>query len=136
MALGTTLINVGMEHLRERTRPRPRTSPDQRASERPKDSPPSPVYVYGLVDPRTNEVRYVGASVEPWRRRAEHLWEARSTSTTPKAVWLRDILAGGHESSVLILARTTRADWRSVEETWIARYTNLTNKGAEAPEEE
>jgi hypothetical protein len=90
----------------------------------------------GLLDPRTNEVRYMGASVDPWRRRAEHLWQARSTSTTPKAVWLRDLLSSGHEPGVLILARTTRADWRSVEEKWIQTYVNLTNKGAEAPEDE
>jgi hypothetical protein len=131
LVFGQTLINVAAEHLRERARPG--------GKDGPRGGPPPRtirlgVYIYGLVDPRTQEVRYVGASVQPWRRRSEHLWEARSTSTTPKAVWLRDLLEAGLEPELRILAQTTRAAWREVEEAWIDRFPNLTNGGGNRPE--
>jgi hypothetical protein len=69
-----------------------------------------------------------------WRRGTEHLAGARAGSTSAKAAWLRELLAAGFEPSVVILTRTTRQHWRSVEESWIARYEGLTNRGAEAPE--
>jgi hypothetical protein len=85
------------------------------------------------VDPRTHEVRYVGASTNPWRRRAEHLAEARSTSTTRKAVWLRDVLSAGLEPEVRLLAQTSRKAWREVELSWIAQFPNLTNSNGTQP---
>jgi hypothetical protein len=143
LAVGQTLIEAGVAHLRERITP----TPTPAGGAAPPPQPPSPsasaertsppiVYVYGLVDPRTNQVRYVGASIDPWRRRSEHLSEARSASQSAKALWLRDLLATGGQPQVLILGRTARDDWRSIEERWIASYTNLTNRGAEAPEED
>jgi hypothetical protein len=92
------------------------------------------VCIYGLADPRTNEVRYVGASVDPWRRRSEHLADARSGGMSAKCVWLNALLTEGLDPQLLLLARTTRSNWRVVEEKHMARYTNLTNRGAEAPE--
>jgi hypothetical protein len=123
-AIAGTLIDIGMAHLRKALEPQPSRSYD----------PPTVIYIYGLVDPRTNQVRYIGASLDPWRRRSEHLSEARSSSQTPKALWLRDLLCAGLEPSLTILARTTRSTWRSVEEKWIASYSDLTNSGGTRPE--
>jgi hypothetical protein len=75
------------------------------------------------------------ASINPWRR-LQHISEARTQVSTPKATWLRELAAAGHEPEMRILARSTRADWRTVEDSLVLRYPNLTNKGVEAPDEQ
>ena len=55
VAVTTILIGVVADHVRERPRPRPRA---------PEAGGRLSVYIYGLADPRTKEVRYVGASVK------------------------------------------------------------------------
>ena len=130
-AVAMTLIDIGMAHLRKAREPRPDGPPPR--------EPRTNICIYGLVDPRTHEVRYVGAAVNPLRRRSEHLAEARSGSTTPKAVWLRELLGCGLEPEVRLLAQTTRAAWREVEQQWMGSFSNLTNSGGsrlEEPEQE
>ena len=43
---------------------------------------PKPIYIYALIDPRDQRVRYVGQSVDPERRLAHHL-----TRYTSIRVW-------------------------------------------------
>jgi hypothetical protein len=137
-SLGQALIEAGTAHVRDRCAPKPHPHPDPVPP-----VPPTtvvdvdlPIYVYGLLDPRTTQIRYVGASINPWRRRLQHMSEARSQVATPKAAWLRELAAAGHEPELRILARTNKTDWRIVEDSLILRYPNLTNKGAEGPEEQ
>jgi hypothetical protein len=137
MTVAQQLVQIGMDHLRKAWEP----GQDEPPPREPRATTYLNIYIYGLVDPRTNEVRYVGAAKNPWLRRSRHLSEARSPekSTTPKAVWLRDLLSAGLEPQVLILAYTTRANWREVEEKWIRSFPNLTNSNGtriEDPESE
>jgi hypothetical protein len=46
--------------------------------------------VYALVDPRTNEVRYIGSSVNAKRRYAAHISD-RDTSNQKKQSWIDEL---------------------------------------------
>lgn len=68
---------------------------------------PSVVYVYGLVDPRTGLIRYVGKTKDPKDRIGSHLTEARHVGCprTYKNYWVRRLLAEGLRPGMLLLCR-------------------------------
>ena len=61
-------------------------------------------YVYGLKDPETGEIRYVGKSPNPKNRYKEHVAEARTASRTEKQRWIAGLLARSLHPSLVILA--------------------------------
>jgi hypothetical protein len=87
--------------------------------------------IYGLVDPRDNQIRYVGKTVEPAKRLYMHIWSARSGRfDNHRDRWIRRVLALGLEPSMTILETTTRERWQERERYWIAALPNLTNISA------
>ena len=58
-----------------------------------KDIDPNfPIFIYGLVDPRTNEVRYVGWCQDLKLRFAQHLSCAKRGQKTHKYNWTRKLV--------------------------------------------
>lgn len=85
--------------------------------------------IYGLVDPRTAQIRYVGkTSVGLTRRLAQHLREAGRGTVTHRHNWLRELAAAGHSPEIVLLEDAE--DWQSAERAWIAALPNLTNQRA------
>jgi len=93
--------------------------------------------IYGLEDPRTGEVRYVGKSSSGLRRARSHSGPKRSASEhTHKARWVRSLLARGEKPRVVVLEVCAADDLADVECYWIAqgrglgwRLTNATKGG-------
>lgn len=85
-------------------------------------------YIYGLVDPRTKTIRYVGKSKNPFTRAKNHLAEARMKSRRggQRLVWLRELLTAGVEPDVVIL-ECVHGMWAEREKTWIAAISGLLN---------
>jgi len=89
-----------------------------------------PVYIYVLIDPLTNQCRYVGKTVNIKNRFKDH---CKDNSKSKKQSWLKSILPLKPE--MLIIEETQ--NWIEAEQFWIAylRYlgSNLTNlaKGGE-----
>ena len=60
--------------------------------------------VYALIDPRTDEVRYIGLTVmKPQGRLADHLGQARRGNRRHVYNWIRSLLSEGLEPDQLIL---------------------------------
>jgi hypothetical protein len=93
--------------------------------------------IYALVDPRTNEVRYIGKSVNPEQRYTVHLAYARKGTQTYACRWIKGLLNEGLAPQLNILESdisTDRIDEREI--WWIAegarlgwRLTNMTEGG-------
>lgn len=88
--------------------------------------------VYALVDPRDDQVRYVGKSVNVAVRVKAHLNDRGSTR---KARWLQLLLREGLDPEVIVL-ETGSGDWERAEVKWIAHFrstgcdlTNATTGG-------
>lgn len=94
------------------------------------------VTIYGLVDPRDNQVRYIGKTVHLEIRLAEHIKDAKKEVKTYKHDWIRSLLKIDLVPSVVILDIADSGEWQEAEKKVIAHYlklgarlTNLTDGG-------
>ena len=82
--------------------------------------------VYGLVDPRTGKVRYIGTSNDLNYRVYSHLHSFSRRSHTPKDVWIRELAALGKKPIGVLLFPISipkaLRDRHAIESDWIARY--------------
>lgn len=98
-------------------------------------------YIYTLEDPRSGEIRYVGWTVNPGRRRREHVGRARrGEDDTRKGRWVRKLDAGGVRPELVVIEAVPLEERESAEGRWIAdlrsaghRLTNMTDGGGGTP---
>ena len=88
------------------------------------------VSIYGLLDPRTNRVHYVGQAVDPQKRYRSHLHNPPNMAA---AAWLNELKAAGLKPLLSILeAGLIGASAGDAEVRWIRRGLSegwpLTNK--------
>lgn len=78
-----------------------------------------PVYIYGLADPDTNEIRYIGKSVRPFDRLANHM---NDKSKCHRAHWLQSLKAQNKRPNLVLLEMIQGEwPWQESERYWIAR---------------
>jgi hypothetical protein len=94
--------------------------------------------VYGLCDPRTCEIKYVGWSFDLERRTRDHIKNAKK-DRSHKASWIKQLLACG-QTPYFVVLETGTGDWAECERFWISflrrigtRLTNLTDGGDGMP---
>lgn len=82
--------------------------------------------VYGLVDPRTKKVRYIGTSTDLSYRVYSHLHSINPRSRTPKDNWVRELASIGECPKGVLLCEVpipkTLRGRHSLEADWISRY--------------
>lgn len=97
-------------------------------------------YIYALVDPRTDEVRYVGWTLHPKKRLIEHVSKAkRGPRYGHVGNWIKQLLAL-ELRPILQILETNTGNWQEAEQRWIAYYraagarlTNLSDGGEGTP---
>jgi len=95
-------------------------------------------FIYGLTDPETGEMRYVGKSNNPKVRYRYHL---KDKSTNPhKTAWIHKLTERGLKPNLIILEETTSEQWEERERYWIKHYrdegaplVNILEGGASFP---
>lgn len=77
-------------------------------------------HIYGLVDPETGEVRYIGKSIRPEQRLRNHINEA--PSNCHRSHWIQSLKARGLEPTLMII-ETIHGEWpwQESERFWIKR---------------
>jgi group I intron endonuclease len=93
------------------------------------------MYIYGLQDPETKRVRYVGVSNNPQRRFKAHL-KPESAKFSHKDNWITSLKKRGLLPTLFIIQEVADDSWGLVEQQWIKHYrlngeplTNLANGG-------
>lgn len=79
-----------------------------------------PVFIYDLSDPRTGHLRYVGKSVDPSKRLAEHLRSARKGVHQYVYKWIGGLLKDGLCPVMTILEEVSEQEANEAERSWIA----------------
>lgn len=87
------------------------------------------IYIYGLIDPFTNDVRYIGKSIRPDGRLRDH---CNDRSSCHRTHWIQSVLAKGDKPRLVILeGLADNADWQAIERKWITyareAYWPITN---------
>lgn len=97
------------------------------------DAAPKTVRIYGLIDPRTNELRYVGQTHRPLGRRlSQHCGTARKRTTLHVAAWIRGVLDAGSAPEMIVLQECSASLAEESEQFWIEYFRwvgcDLTNR--------
>lgn len=79
------------------------------------------VYIYSLIDPRDDEVKYVGKTKDLAERLKSHLKDAKR-SNTPKNAWLLKLRRLGLKPQVEVLEEVAESDWELAERRWIRKF--------------
>jgi hypothetical protein len=100
-------------------------------------------FVYCLIDPRTEEIRYIGKTVATLPMRlSQHIYAATHNKWQSHVNnWIRSLLHGGDRPVIRVLSVVSDKETLSREECRLieyyrkrgARLTNLTNGGDGAP---
>lgn len=81
--------------------------------------------IYGLVDPRTQELRYVGKTTQPLRDRLRlHLSDARRVKRRHVCAWIRSLQRISIAPEIFEIDQA-RGDWSEREQFWIAYFRSL-----------
>lgn len=93
-----------------------------------------PIYIYALIDPRTNEVRYVGKSNNPKKRYVRHI--SCKDNGKYKNRWIKQLIKINLLPILNIIEECDESKWSEREQCWIKYYrelgcrlTNLTDGG-------
>ena len=79
-------------------------------------SPDRNGYVYALVDPRNNMIRYVGISTDPWQRLNSHM--GGQTGTPEMTAWTQELKARGLKPIIQDL-EVCQHNLQEAEQRWI-----------------
>lgn len=72
-------------------------------------------YIYGLVDPRNNKLRYIGKSDDPKVRFAKHIREAKRSTILHRCAWIRGLLNEGLSPKLILLMQIPSLKWQISE---------------------
>ena len=85
-------------------------------------------YIYALIDPLDNKVRYIGQTYNVTRRFSEHKREALNQTRTKKDKWIVDVIKRGRHPCPIVLEEVKKEDSDDKEKKWIRYYKS---KGVE-----
>jgi len=94
------------------------------------------VFIYGLVDPELNQIRYIGKSKDPEERLRDHLKESKRRENY-RHCWIYSLLSKNLKPQLTIIEECTEDNWEERERHWIKYYrekvgnllTNMTDGG-------
>ena len=88
---------------------------------------PSRYLIYGLIDPRSSALKYIGKTHKRRELRLEeHLADAELESSRPLHIWLRELIASEMEPKIFVLERVPgSSNWKEAEKRHIAFWKDV-----------
>jgi hypothetical protein len=85
------------------------------------------ILIYGLVDPRNNQIRYVGKTKQTLTKRlSQHLWNGNK-SNPHKFNWITQLKNENLKPIIIELEKCNEYNWVEREKHYINELNNLTN---------
>lgn len=95
---------------------------DTISSQSPQRKTPQTTFIYVLIDPETNEIRYVGKSNNPKQRLWRHLKKTRENEDCYRTRWINDLKSRDLKPHMEIIEEVPFDQWPERERYWIAYY--------------
>jgi hypothetical protein len=77
-------------------------------------------HIYGLLDPRTGELRYVGRTRQALQRRLLH--HLQSKDQTHRTAWIQSLVRDGVRPEIILIEEVPVLESPAAERRWIANY--------------
>lgn len=78
-------------------------------------------FIYGLIDPRNNKIRYIGKSNNPNQRFINHCSKSQHKGTY-KYNWIMKLIDLGLSPILIAIEEVPIEDWKTREKYWINYY--------------
>lgn len=82
------------------------------------------VYIYGLIDKTTNELKYIGKSINPQSRYRKHLQDSHK-KISYKDNWIYSSLLKNEKPELLIIDEVNEDNWIFWEKHYISYYKSI-----------
>jgi hypothetical protein len=86
------------------------------------------IEIYGLVDPRDERIKYVGASKNSKKRLAQHLESSKNgfcSHASKRSKWIYELRSNNLKPAVRILETCNEEISKQREDYWISHYYNI-----------
>jgi group I intron endonuclease len=81
------------------------------------------VYIYALICPLTNDIKYIGKTVQKLRARLKSHLSIRPNDNTYRANWIKQLKTNNLKPSIILIEECTDIDWEDREKYWISFYS-------------
>lgn len=85
------------------------------------------VYIYGLICPVTNEIRYIGKTVQKLNARLKGHLSLKPNDNTHRANWIKHLKSNNLKPLIILIEECTDIDWEEREKYWISEYSKSSN---------
>lgn len=85
------------------------------------------VYIYALKCPNTNEIRYIGKTVQKLNARLNGHLSLKPNDNTYRANWIKSLKGNNKKPLITLIEECTNIDWEEREKYWIAEYSKTCN---------
>lgn len=79
------------------------------------------VEIYALIDPITNEVKYIGKANDSVKRLKSHIRDSRRRNT-PVYIWIKSLIKLGVIPKIVVISTVLFSEWESEEKRIIKEY--------------
>lgn len=83
------------------------------------------VYIYGLICPKTNCIKYVGKTIQSLNSRLKGHLHVNKDDLTYRANWIRSLKNDSLIPIIFLIEKCTDSDWIEREIYWIGYYSKL-----------
>lgn len=82
-------------------------------------------FIYGITDPQTEQVHYIGKSNNPSKRLSNHIFDIKRLKSNPLSDWIQELLNQDTRPGLIILEEVTQDEWEGKERHYISLFTGL-----------
>lgn len=83
------------------------------------------VKIYALIDVRTNEIRYIGKTIQTLNKRLCSHYSIRDDDYTHRANWLREMKGNNLKPIIQLIEEVPENKWEEREIYWIKYYSQI-----------